>query len=49
MKTKIKKAKVRKKPNNLGEAFKLLTKLPGDFMPEGRNDLPPQKRNFKRG
>jgi len=38
---------IRKKPTNLGEAFRLLTELPGDFMPEGRNDLPPQERNFK--
>ncbi len=31
-------------PENLSNAFKLLTKLPDDFFSKGREDLPPQER-----
>jgi antitoxin VapB len=34
-------------PQNLSNAFNLLTKLPDDFFSKGRQDLPPQEReNF---
>jgi len=46
MKTKKENKKIKTLTGNLTEAFKLLTKLPGDFMIEGRQDLPPQERNF---
>lgn len=35
---------LRKKPRDLGAAFELLTRLPGDFMQDGRDDTPPQPR-----
>ena len=35
---------IRAIPKNLAKAFHLLTQLPVDFFPEGRNDLPPQTR-----
>lgn len=35
---------LRKKPANLAAAFDLLTSLPDDFFPTGRDDPPPQKR-----
>ncbi len=35
---------LRKKSNNLAEAFQLLTEMPDDFMQDGRDDTPPQKR-----
>jgi len=31
-------------PKNLSEAFELLTKMPADFYPMGRNDELPQSR-----
>lgn len=31
---------------NLEDAFTLLTQLPKDFYPEGREDTPPQEREF---
>jgi len=38
---------IHKIPVSLGEALRSLPKLPGEFMPEGRDDLPPQERNFQ--
>ncbi len=38
---------IRKIHVSLGEALKSLPDLPGEFMPEGRNDLPPKKRDIK--
>ena len=35
---------IREIPRNLARAFELLTKLPDDFFPEKREDLPPQER-----
>lgn len=35
---------LRKKPRDLGAAFELLTRLPADFMQDGRDDTPPQPR-----
>ncbi len=35
---------LRKRPANLGRAFELLTRLPDDFMREGREDTLPQER-----
>ena len=32
--------------NNLLEALDLLASLPDDFMADGRNDTPPQERDF---
>ncbi|NNM59356.1 MAG: AbrB/MazE/SpoVT family DNA-binding domain-containing protein [Legionellales bacterium] len=37
---------LRKRPKNLAHAFKLLTELPDDFMADGRQDTPPQEREF---
>jgi len=37
---------IRPLKNNLLEAVEILTSLPDDFMAEGRNDLPPQERDF---
>jgi antitoxin VapB len=34
------------KPKNLKQAFELLTALPNDFMSSGRDDMPPQDRDF---
>lgn len=36
---------LRKKSNDLSEAFRLLTEMPDDFMQDGRDDMPPQKRD----
>lgn len=33
-------------PQNLSQAFNLLAKLPDDFYANGREDLPPQEREF---
>jgi antitoxin VapB len=35
---------LREPAKGLARAFELLTELPGDFLSEGRNDTPPQKR-----
>lgn len=35
---------LRKKLKNLAPAYELLTRLPDDFMGEGREDVPPQAR-----
>ena len=35
---------LRRKSGNLVRAYELLTSLPDDFMEEGRQDAPPQKR-----
>jgi antitoxin VapB len=35
---------LRKKSNDLGRAYELLTRLPDDFMADGRKDIPPQQR-----
>ncbi len=38
---------LREKTRSLGDAFKLLTQMPDDFMAEGRQDDQPQEReNF---
>ena len=37
---------IRKKRSDMSSAFKLLTKLPDDFMKGGRHDPLPQKRKF---
>jgi len=37
---------LRPKRKNLLEAFNIITSLPDDFMKDGREDLPPQERNF---
>ncbi len=37
---------IRKIPINLKQAFNLLTTMPEDFMSEGREDEPPQDRDF---
>jgi len=37
---------IRPLKNNLLEAVEILTSLPDDFMADGRNDLPPQERDF---
>jgi antitoxin VapB len=31
-------------PKDLGEAFKILTRMSPDFMQDGREDTPPQER-----
>lgn len=36
---------IRELPQNLSNAFVLLTKLPDDFFADGRQDLPPQERD----
>jgi antitoxin VapB len=36
---------LREPKRNLGQAFAALGALPEDFMADGRQDLPPQKRN----
>jgi antitoxin VapB len=38
---------IRKIPENLSVAFDLLSEMPEDFMEGGRNDEPPQSREFK--
>ena len=35
---------LREPAKGLERAFELLTELPDDFLPEGRKDSPPQKR-----
>lgn len=35
---------LRKKRSDLVEAFQLLSEMPDDFMQDGREDTPPQKR-----
>lgn len=35
---------LRKKPENLREAFDLLASMPTDYFSEGRQDLPPKDR-----
>lgn len=37
---------IREIPNNLVSAFELLAAMPDDFYASGREDLPPQERNF---
>jgi antitoxin VapB len=37
---------IRPKRKNLLEALDILASLPDDFMKDGREDLPPQDRNF---
>ena len=37
---------IRPKPKNLLEVLDILASLPDDFMKDGREDLPPQERNF---
>ncbi len=34
------------KKKNLAEAFELITQLSDDFLADGRDDTPPQERNF---
>jgi antitoxin VapB len=36
---------LREKGKGLARAFELLANLPDDFLPEGRQDVPPQRRN----
>ena len=38
---------IRKIPVNLAQAFRLLAKMPKDFMAEGRDDKQPQERDFE--
>ena len=35
------------RPQNIERVFELLTSLPDDFMSSGRNDTPPQDRDFE--
>ncbi len=35
---------LREKGKGLARAFEILANLPDDFLPEGRHDTPPQKR-----
>jgi antitoxin VapB len=35
---------LREKATGLGRAFEILANLPADFLPEGRQDTPPQQR-----
>jgi antitoxin VapB len=35
---------LREKGKGLARAFEILASLPDDFLPDGRQDLPPQKR-----
>lgn len=35
---------LREKGKGLARAFELLANLPGDFLPRGRRDAPPQER-----
>ena len=37
---------LRPKKENLADAFDLITSLSDDFMQDGRDDLPPQERDF---
>jgi antitoxin VapB len=36
---------LREKGKGLARAFEILASLPHDFLPEGRKDAPPQKRD----
>jgi antitoxin VapB len=36
---------LREKGKGLARAFEILANLPDDFLPKGRLDLPPQRRN----
>ena len=36
---------LREKGKGLGRAFEILASLPDDFLPQGRQDAPPQKRD----
>jgi len=36
---------LREKPHGMARAFELLANLPDDFLADGRNDQPPQKRD----
>ena len=36
---------LREKGKGLARAFEILANLPDDFLPEGRQDAPPQKRD----
>ncbi len=37
---------IRPKKENIADAFNLITGLSDDFMQDGRDDLPPQERDF---
>jgi antitoxin VapB len=37
---------IREIPETLARAFELLTQMPDDFFADGRNDPPPQERDF---
>jgi len=37
---------IREIPKDLSDAFYLLTDMPDDFMNDGREDAPPQEREF---
>lgn len=37
---------LRKKPDNLLDVLDILAAMPDDFMADGRDDPPPQARNF---
>jgi antitoxin VapB len=37
---------IREIPHNLSRAFHLFTQLPEDFFANGRQDTPPQERDF---
>ncbi len=37
---------LRKKKNDLSDVLDIFNNFPEDFMQEGRNDPPPQERNF---
>ena len=37
---------IRKIPTNLAQAFEILSTMPDDFMSEGREDTPPQERDY---
>jgi antitoxin VapB len=36
---------LREKGKGLARAFEILANLPDDFLPDGRRDVPPQKRD----
>lgn len=37
---------LRKKQDSLSDVLDIFSSMPDDFMEEGRNDLPPQERDF---
>ena len=37
---------IRPKRKNLADVFNIITSFSDDFMQDGRDDLPPQERNF---